>query len=90
MKMRIVNEYGYVRLAVAIIEKAVEDYKSMLRRYRKAVLSVEKRRLEYDINKYEQDIFYGNPIMGILPISGDEIITELRSQVDKEFVGKEG
>lgn len=77
------SEYGYIRLAVAIIEKTVEDYKFLLKRVKKPLLMNERRRIEYDIKEIEH-FFKVSPITGILPIAPEDMIMSIRKQINLE------
>lgn len=76
------NEYGYVTLASEVISAAIDDYKSILHRYKKAKSDIERKKLEYDLMQTEK-FFNNSPLMAVLTISGEELIKELRRQ-DKE------
>ena len=84
-----ISEYGYVKLGVAVIERAVDDYKSLLRRVNRARLPSERRMAIYDLERLENSFFRESPIMGILPCTSEDVIREMRKQVALERV-KEG
>ena len=84
-----ISEYGYIKLGVAVIERAVDDYKYLLRRANRVQSRKERRICEHDIKYLEDRFFRSNPIMGILPCTSEDVIREIRNQVAKERLEKE-
>lgn len=83
-RVRNYNEYGIFLLTVAVIERAVDDYKALLKRYKKSCLKNEKRRLAFDIKVFEDSFFRKSPFMGLSPLTGDEVISKLRKEMNIE------
>ena len=77
------NNDGAIRLVCAILFEAAEDYKKHLRWLKKSKGEAERKCNQYEVDRDEK-FFRTTPFVHFLPISGDDIITQLRRQVERE------
>jgi len=74
---------GAIRLASAILSDAADEYRFHLRMLWSAKSEAERKRHQYDIDRCEK-YFRTNPFIHFLPLTGDDVIAQLRRQVEKE------
>ena len=78
------NDDGALLLAEAIVGEAAHDYKYWLKRMKKPLSPAEKKSAEHAIKNLEERFFKGNPIMKVFPMSGDDVISNLKKQVERD------
>lgn len=71
---------GYQRLAAAVVEQAVKDYRHALRRLHRKPKDIEALKAKNDCER-----FFKNEIYMYSDIDGERIMREIRKRVNEEM-----